>query len=95
MWEHIVRFDTPLQQLGDAPRGPDGAVSLDLLIADLASDLLRDRLRDQLRWRIVEVHAAAGSVAFQAMAYVEVLLEVVAQREVEEGPLICGQKAPG
>ena len=41
--------------------------------------------------RVVEVHAAAGAVALEPVADVEVLLEVVAQREVEERPLLRGQ----
>src|SRR5205823_3190248 len=85
------RTDLALEQLGDALSGPRGAVALDVAVVDLASHLLRDRLGDPLGGRIVEVHAAAGGVAFEAVADVEVLLEVVAQREVDEWPLVRRQ----
>ena len=65
--------------------------SLHVAVVDVASDLLRDRFCDLLGWGVVVVHAAPGAVAFQAMADVKVLLEVVAQREVDEGPLVRGQ----
>ena len=60
-------------------------------VVDLPADLLGDRLRDHLGSRFVEVHAPPGAVALEAVADVEVLLEVVAQREVEEGPAVSGQ----
>src|SRR5438445_6414658 len=36
-----------------------------------------------LRRRVVEVHTAAGAVAVEAVPHVQVLVEMVAQREVE------------
>ena len=60
--------------------------ALDRPVADVAADLLGDRRRDHVGRRGVEVHAPPGAVAVEAMADVEVLLEVVAQREVEERP---------
>jgi hypothetical protein len=87
-------FGTPvarqLEQLHEVPGRSGGAVGLDIAVVDLAADLFGDRRRDPL-WRgVVEVHATTGPVAFEPMADVEVLLEVVAQREVEERPLLGG-----
>src|SRR4051794_28924078 len=79
------------EQLGESARRCRGAVGLHVPVVDLAPDLGGDRVRDQLGRRVVEVHAATGSVALEPVADVEVLLEVVAQREVEEGPLLGGQ----
>ena len=39
----------------------------------------------------VEIHPSAGAIAVEAVGDVHVLLEVVAQREVEERPLAGGQ----
>src|SRR5439155_9678269 len=80
-----------LQQLGDALSGPRGTVALYVAVVDLAPDLLCDRLRDPLGRRIVELHAASGTIAFEPVADVEVLLEVVAQPEVDERPLLRRQ----
>ncbi len=82
--------DLKLEQLHEASGGTGGAVGLDIAVFDVAADLLGDRRRNPL-WRgVIEVHATTGSVAFEPMADVEVLLEVVAQREVEERPLLRG-----
>src|SRR6188768_1431404 len=87
----LLDEDLNLEQLYEALCGPGGAVDLDISVFDLTADLLGDRRRDSL-WRgVVEVHATTCSVAFEPVADVEVLLEVVAQREVEERPLLRGQ----
>src|SRR5215218_8509763 len=80
-----------LEQLGDQLRRPRGAVRLDRLIVDLTADLLGDRDGDLLRAVRLEVHPPARAVALQPVAYVEVLLEVVAEREVEERSPVRGQ----
>jgi hypothetical protein len=67
-----------LEQLGEALGRSGGTVDLDVAVVDVAVNLLRDRRRDLLRRGVVEVHAATCSVAFEPMADVEVLLEVVA-----------------
>ena len=66
-----------LEQLGETPRGAGGTIALHRAVADLTIDLLRDRRRDPLRRRVRVVHATAGTVTFEAVADVEVLLEVV------------------
>ena len=70
-----------LEELQEASGGTGGAVDLDISVFDLTADLFGDRRRDPLWRRVVKVHAATGSVAFEPMADVEVLLEVVAQRK--------------
>src|SRR5215207_11324687 len=79
------------EQLGDPRRGEGSAVGLDRDVLDVAPDLLFDGCRDHLWRRGVEVHAAPCPVAVQAVADVEVLLEVMAQREVEERPAVGRQ----
>lgn len=79
-----------LEQLREAS-GSTGAVGLDIAVFDLAADLLGDRRRDPL-WRGSRRSPCDDRpVAFEPMADVEALLEVVAQREVEERPLLRGQ----
>lgn len=46
---------------------------------------------DRLGRRVLEVHPPPGAVALQAVADVEVLLEVVPQREVDERPPVGRQ----
>src|SRR3954452_10896553 len=79
------------QELGEPARRPRRAVCLDVAVVDIAADLAGDRVRDQLRRRAVEVHPPPGAVALEPVADVEVLLKVVAQREVEERPLLGGK----
>ena len=68
-----------------------GAARLDGPVVDLAADLLGDRRGDDLGRRRLEVHAAARAVAPEPVPHVGVLLEVVAEREVEERPAVGGQ----
>ena len=75
-----------LDQLGDQRRRPRGAVPLHRSRGDGPVDLLRDGLGDRVRVGGVVVHVPAGAVAVEAVADVAVLLEVVAQREVQERP---------
>ena len=67
------------------------AVCLDGQVADVPTDLLCDRDGDLVRTVVVEAHAAAGAVAVETMPDVEVLLEVVAEWEVQERPAAGGQ----
>src|SRR3972149_320812 len=80
-----------LQQLGDQASRPRGSVGPHRAVVDRASDLLGDRGGDLLRAIGAEVHRPPRAVAVEAVADVEVLLEVVTEREVEEGPAVCGQ----
>src|SRR4051812_19891069 len=79
-------------ELRDHRRRPRGAVRLDVAVVDrAAAELLRQR-RGYLRRAVDgEVHAAPRAVALEPVPDMEVLLEVVAQREVEERPLGRGQ----
>ena len=65
--------------------------AVDRPVVDLAPDLLGDRGGDLVRAVGLEVHAAPGAVALEPVADVEVLLEVVPEREVEERPPVRGQ----
>src|SRR5919204_6088109 len=80
------RRATRLEQLCDVRRGALRAVALDRPVGNVAADLRCNRVRDHVRGRLVEVHAAARAVPLQPVPYVEVLLEVVAEREVEKPP---------
>jgi hypothetical protein len=64
---------------------------LDRAVIDLAPDLLGDRVGDRLGRLDLEVHHASSAVAPKPVAHVEVLLEVVKEREVEERPPVGGQ----
>src|SRR5690606_25072163 len=64
--------------------GPSSTIGLDRAVCDLASDLTRDRIRDLVRVGRRELHVSTGTVPVEAVPYVEVLFEVVVQREVEE-----------
>src|ERR1700735_855006 len=75
-----------LEEVGEQGCGAGGAVGGDRAVVDLAADLGGDRGGDAGRFGGVVVHAASGAVAVQPVAYVEVLLEVVAEREVQERP---------
>src|SRR5512132_1354756 len=86
-----ARINPRLEELRQAPGGASGAVGLHVAIVDVAADLLRNRCRDQLRRGVVEIHAATGPVPLEPVADVEVLLEVMAEREVDEWPLLGGQ----
>src|SRR5215212_11786810 len=79
------------EQFRDQRRGARGPVGLDWPVIDLAPDLLGNRGGDLGGAIGLEVHAAAGAIAREPVAHVEVLLEVVAQREVEERPPAGGQ----
>src|SRR3954447_14934078 len=79
------------QKLGDRCRRPRCTVGLDGVVVDVAADLGGDRGGDLLGPVEFEVHAPSGAVALEAVADVEVLLEVVAKREVEERSLVGGQ----
>ena len=80
-WEVIGRRQT----VGDEAGRPGSAVGLDVVGDDVA-DVVSDGRRDQVGIARRVVHAPAGAVAVQAVPDVEVLLEVMPQREVEERP---------
>ena len=73
-------------EFGQQGGGPGGAVGLDRAVADRAADLGRDGLRQRLGPGLVVVQAAARAVPVQPVPDVEVLLEVMTQRHVDERP---------
>src|SRR3954452_20971514 len=72
------------EELRDRARRARSAVALHRPVVDLAPDLLGDRDRDLLGAVELEVHPPPCPVALEAMVDVEVLLEVVAKREIQE-----------
>ena len=62
------------------------AVAFHWLVVDLQSHFLSDHAGDQLGRGFLEVDHAAGAVLLKPVADMEVLLEVMAQRNVEERP---------
>src|SRR5688572_8904857 len=80
-----------LEQFGNQRRRTCGTVPLHRPIVDLPPDLLRDHHRNRVRRRQVEVHHATRAVLLESVAHVEVLLEVMAQRDVQERPARCCQ----
>ena len=68
-----------------------GAVGSDWPIVNGAADLGGDGVGDGSRVCAGVVHAPSGSVAVQAVGYVEVLFEVVCEGKVEEGTPVGGQ----
>src|SRR5439155_19324084 len=79
------------QHLRDPGRRARGAIGFDIAVVDVAADLGCDRSGDLGRTVGLEVHPPSGVVALEAVADVEVLLEVVAQREVQKRPLVGRQ----
>src|SRR4051794_30903334 len=79
------------EKLGDRCRRTGCAVGLDRAVVDVAADLCGDRGGDLLGPVEFEVHAPPRSVALEAVADMEVLLEVMAKREVEERPPVRGE----
>src|SRR4029077_3829033 len=79
------------EQRGDEPRGPVGAVERHLRGVDRLAEVLEHRGAQGLRARAVVVEADAGAETIEAPRHVELLLEVVAEREVEERGAERGQ----
>src|SRR5579872_4356281 len=87
----LQRGRSALEHLGDQPCGPLGPVGLYRPVARFAGELACDRFGDRLRGRVGVFHAATGAVALETVPHVEVLLEVVPQRNIDEGTPCCGQ----
>src|SRR5713226_6193142 len=81
----------PLQELGDAGGGAGRAVRLNGLVRDLAANFFGEGGGDDLRRRSFEVHAPTGAVTIEPVPDVEVLLEVVAEREIQKRPPVRGE----
>src|SRR5439155_12431516 len=63
----------------------------DRAVHDLLADLLADGSGDDVGGASGVVHAPSGAVAGESVGDVEALFEVVAEREVEEGPVAGGE----
>jgi len=75
------------QHLGDQARDPADGRGADLPVGHMLSDLCGDRGADDLGCGGGVFHPPSGTVAGKAMGHVESLLEMMAEREVEEGPV--------
>ena len=76
--------------------GPGGAVAGDRQVVDLPAELTDDRGGQPVRvGGVGVVEAVAGAVPLQPVPDVEVLLEVVAQRDVDERAAVGGQLHAG
>src|SRR3954451_23387050 len=73
-----------LNQLGDGGGGAGRAVTLDRRLRPRLGELARQRGGDALGRGGPVVHRAAGAVALEPVADVDVLLEVAREREREE-----------
>jgi hypothetical protein len=73
--------ERPSEQLRDQGGRPGRAARVDRPVGDLAPNLVGDRGCDLLRAAGREVHRPPGGVALEAVADVEVLLEVVAEKQ--------------
>jgi hypothetical protein len=80
-----------LEEVGEQGGGAGGAVGGNGAVVDVAADLGGDGGGDVGRARVLVVHVLPGAVALEPVADVEVLLEVVAERELQERPLAGGQ----
>src|SRR5215470_14943092 len=75
-----------LDEFGDEPGGAGRAAGLNVAVADGLAGQLGDVGGDEVGVGGGVVHVLAGPVAVEPVADVEVLLEVVPEREVEEQP---------
>src|SRR5688572_31586280 len=78
-------------ELGDQRGRPGRAVAFDRQVVDVPSDLGCDRLGDRVRTGGLVVHSPAGPVPVEPVADMDLLLEVVPQREVQERAAGGGQ----
>src|SRR6201999_4230084 len=84
-----------LCEFGDEPGGAGRAVGLDVAVADGLAGQFGDAGGDQVGVGRQVVHARAGAIAGEPVPDVEVLLEVVPEREVQERALGGGQLHSG
>src|SRR5690349_10849161 len=87
----VVHGDYLLDEFGDEPGGAGRAVGLDVAVADGLAGQLSDAGGDQVGVGRQVVHARAGAVTVEPVPDVEVLLEVVPEREIQERALGGGQ----
>src|SRR5438876_7894036 len=86
LWTSTILINS--EQFGDPGCGPRCPVVFNIPVHDLPANLLRDRCCDDL-WRcLLEVHTAPGLIAAKAVPNMVVLLEMVAQGEVQKRPLV-------
>src|SRR5262249_61564534 len=75
------------EERGDERGGAPRPVGLDIAREHGPLEAVGDRVRQPFWVRLVIVHPRAGAVAPEPVRHVDVLLEVIAQRKVEEWPL--------
>src|SRR5579885_3606733 len=75
----------PSYKIGQKLGGTRIAIALDGTIPDRARELLDDRRRDLLDGRRRIVHAPSGPVATEPVTDVNILLEMIEKRKIEEG----------
>src|SRR5207248_9795068 len=85
------RHRARLEEFGDSLRGSLSAARFDRSVIGLALKLFDDRPGDHFRRRAGEVHRPTGSIAIESVTDMEVLLKVMPQREIDEGPPVGGQ----
>src|SRR3954469_664056 len=88
----IVTSPGALQQLGEHVCCSGGATALNWQVGHVATDLRDDRGRQRIGvGLLLVVHASPGAVAIESVPDVEVLLEVVPQRHVDERAPVGGE----
>ena len=93
---HPALTNTSSHEFGDRRCGSCGSVGADGEVVDRTADLVGDQLRQRVGiGGVVVVEAAAGAVSAEAVIDVEVLLEVVAQGDVEERAAVGGELHAG
>src|SRR5271154_5879991 len=82
---------TASNELGEAGGGPGGDVGFTVSGAYRVRDFRGYRRGERFRLGLLIVHVPAGAVPGQPVPDMEVLLEVMAQRYVDEGTLARGE----
>src|SRR5258708_134426 len=78
-------------EVGDPGCRTCSAILFNIPVRDLLANLLSDRGGDNVGRCLCKVHTAPSLVAVKAVSHVEVLLEMVAQREVQKRALVRRQ----
>src|SRR5258705_6046721 len=79
------------QQVGQQLGGAGGAIDLDREIPGIATDLRGNGVSEHVRTQVLVVQPASGAVLGEPVGDVEVLFEVMPQRNVDERTAGGGQ----